>query len=488
MDKALRKEMRADKWEKAISNLSTYATCAQGPVSYVNEKEAENAVTILRSLPRGHLVGSWAGEFVSSRICKFVEGSLLKKTDSYHLYQVHGMVSQYLNGKINESLQILLADSTPEGIALMSPWLLIFGKETTQKFTGERIEFFLCVLEEKLAVITSDAISQAHTAIISISDLEASRASFSSILGSKITKHISMGSKDLITASATVITSIFTKGDYCDYFPFLDTIGAVDKLASILENCHDPMIQTNVSTSLAKLAEFGSPSTVDKVLHSIPMNRLSVGSEISQNHAIITSKAFYELGSATENGSLQPGTLNFLPWQARLSLEKFVLSDRNVSFWPNGGPQIRDMILESLLIKPTLGAPTTGNPDNTMRSESAFLLMKLACSGGEPCVRKFLDYNIILDLVKMMQCNISDLQDSAYTALHQMLFGHGGIPILNRILQMGLVEKLVHSIDSQSEKTREVNVHCVLDVVELGNKACLERLLFFATGGEACKG
>ena len=49
MGKALRKETRAEKWEKAITNLSTFATCAPGPVSYVNEKEAENTLTIFGS-------------------------------------------------------------------------------------------------------------------------------------------------------------------------------------------------------------------------------------------------------------------------------------------------------------------------------------------------------------------------------------------------------------------------------------------------------
>ncbi|KAJ6342507.1 hypothetical protein OIU78_010440 [Salix suchowensis] len=49
MGKALRKEVRAEKWEKAITNLSTFATCAPGPVSYVNEKEAESTLTIFGS-------------------------------------------------------------------------------------------------------------------------------------------------------------------------------------------------------------------------------------------------------------------------------------------------------------------------------------------------------------------------------------------------------------------------------------------------------
>lgn len=111
-----------------------------------------------------------------------------------------------------------------------------------------------------------------------------------------------------------------------------------------------------------------------------------------------------------------------------------------------------------------------------MKSQSAFLLMKLACSGGEPCTKKFLEYDIIPELVKMMQNSSTELQDAAYTALHQMLFGSGGVLILNRILRMGLVERMVQSLESRSTKTREVNGQCLLDIVELGNKACLERV------------
>jgi hypothetical protein len=38
---ALVKESRVKKWEKTISNLPTYATCAPGLVSYVNEKDVD---------------------------------------------------------------------------------------------------------------------------------------------------------------------------------------------------------------------------------------------------------------------------------------------------------------------------------------------------------------------------------------------------------------------------------------------------------------
>lgn len=83
---------------------------------------------------------------------------------------------------------------------------------------------------------------------------------------------------------------------------------------------------------------------------------------------------------------------------------------------------------------------------NGARSLSAFILMKLAFAGGEPFIRKFIEFDIILDLVKMMHCNDEELQDSACTALHQIIFGGGNL-ILNRILQMDLIEKLVCCLD-----------------------------------------
>jgi hypothetical protein len=103
--------------------------------------------------------------------------------------------------------------------------------------------------------------------------------------------------------------------------------------------------------------------------------------------------------------------------------------------------------------------------------------MKLAFSGGEPCIKKFLEHDIVPELVKMMQCNVVELQDSAYTALHQMLFSNGGILVLNNIFETGFVDRMVQSVDSKSIKTQEVNVHCILDLVELGNKSCLEQML-----------
>ncbi|RVW30856.1 hypothetical protein CK203_110521 [Vitis vinifera] len=438
-----------------------------GPVSYVNEKEAENTLTIFRSFEFSleAMPEDSRRLFIALAALSWAEPVPEACLESV---LVHDMVSLYLDCRTHDS----------------------------------RTEFCLSGLEEKQAAITLEAIIQALMASESISELEASRASFSSILGPRIENLISSDSQDLIAVTAEAVTIIFSKSDYQKYFPSLETTGAVEKLASILENCEDLMIQTNISIVLAKLAEFGSLDTVDKVLQSILINQLAdllspnneEWHEIAQHHAIVTLKAFYEVGGPPANGSLQPGNLNLLPWQARLSLERFVLSDISIPLAPKpqtfeylihklldhdikqvleamqdlipivekaGDSRIRKMILQSPLIKRLSELLQYGHSEqNTIRSESAFLLTKLACS---------------------------ELQDSSYTALHQMLFGNGGVLIINRMLQMGLIERLAHSLEGKSMKTREVNMHCILDIVELGSKACLERMLSLQVGGEACE-
>ncbi|XP_015871336.3 uncharacterized protein LOC107408445 [Ziziphus jujuba] len=587
MGKALRKETRGEKWEQAITNLSTYATCAEGPVSYVNEKEAENKLTIFGSfefsldampedsrklfialaalsweepVPEACVEGIWSvlgQESLFSLVeRKLVEGSLLMKMETEPLYLVHDMVSLYLGSKLKDSIEIILNQSTLEGTAGICPWLLIFGKENVKTLSEQKIVHFLSA-EAKLAVITLKSIIQVMMASKSISELEASRASFSGILGPRISDLISTKSESVIAASAEAITNIFSNSDYSNYFPPLEATDIVSTMASILENCEDPTIQTSISIVLAKLAEFGSTETVNKVLEAIPFNRmadlltpnaeewhesmftilmsltkagkskavekmfaseidkhlvklLANGSDVAQNHAIVTLKTFYELGGRPENGSLRLTNLDLLPWQARLRLERYLKSDGNVPFSPvpqiledlihklvdsdkkkmseaaqdlipiveqAGEPIIRDKILKSPLIKRLSELLQYEHSEkNSMKSQSAFLLMKLACSGGEPCIRKFLEYDIVPELVKMMHCSIAEMQDTAYTALHQMLFGNGGVLILNQILQMHLVERMAQSLEGRSVKTREVNMNCLLDIVELGNKACLEHI------------
>lgn len=190
-----------------------------------------------------------------------------------------------------------------------------------------------------------------------ISDFEASRATFVGILGPRIEGLISSGSQGLVAVSAEAITNIFNRSDYCNYFPSFESTGAVEKLSLILENCEDPKIQSNILIVLAKLAEFGSSETVNKVLQSIHFNQLADllspdaeewhesmftilmsltiagkskavermiaceidknlikllenGTEVVQHHAIATLKAFYELGGCPTNGSFQPTNLN----------------------------------------------------------------------------------------------------------------------------------------------------------------------------------
>lgn len=62
-------------------------------------------------------------------ICKLVEESLLMKSDSDASYQVHDMVSLYLDGKVTDSIRILLEEPLPEASASFCSWLIASGKE-----------------------------------------------------------------------------------------------------------------------------------------------------------------------------------------------------------------------------------------------------------------------------------------------------------------------------------------------------------------------
>ncbi|CAO2037601.1 unnamed protein product [Urochloa humidicola] len=159
MGKALRKETRVEKWEKAISNLSTYATCAPGPVSYVNEKDVESTLTIFGSfeysleampensrslfmvlaaisweepVPEACLESIWSAllqdSLFSLVVSKLVEGSLIIKLEDQLLYHVHDMVSLYLENKTNDALRTLLSESISDCAALVAPWLFVFGR------------------------------------------------------------------------------------------------------------------------------------------------------------------------------------------------------------------------------------------------------------------------------------------------------------------------------------------------------------------------
>ena len=76
----------------------------------------------------------------------------------------------------------------------------------------------------------------------------------------------------------------------------------------------------------------------------------------------------------------------------------------------------------------------------------------------------------------MMRRNNEELQELAYTALHQIIFGGGNL-VLNRILQMGLIEKLVRCLDRKFLKTKELTMLFLVDIVEVGTKPCIERMI-----------
>ncbi|XP_068652467.1 uncharacterized protein [Aristolochia californica] len=585
MGRALRKETSPDKWIKAISNLTTYATCARGPVSYVNEKGTETvfgsfefsleampedsrrlfivlaAISWVEAVPEACLEALWVvlgqDDMFPLVICKLVEGSLLIKTESYPMYHVHDMVSLYLNTKVNDAINILLIEASAECSASVAPWLFVFGKNTVTAIAEQKMKFFLDELEQKQVAITLEAIDHALMASKSIPELEASSASFRNILGPRIVRLISMGSPDIIASAAKAISNIFSRNDYCEYVLPLENMGGIDKLTAVLEASEDPVIETNVSAVLARLSECGSPETVDKILMSVPINRLAdllvpnseewhesvfmtlmsltkagkskavekmyssgvdkklvrlleVGSDVSQHHAMIMLKTLYELGGSVADGHFRAGTISLLPWHARFTLERFVLPERNIPFSLKlqsfedlvhkiverdnescleamqelipimeraGEPAIRDKILQSPLVERlSVLLQYASHEQNQVRLQAAFVLMKLVCSGGEPCIQKILEYDIVHALVMMMQCNKPELQESAYSTIHQMLFTQGGPLISARIFQTGLVERLGHSLDSKAVKTKELCAHCLLDLVQLGNKQFMERI------------
>ncbi|OAY82954.1 Apoptotic protease-activating factor 1 [Ananas comosus] len=589
MGKTLRKETSVGKWERAISDLSTHATCAPGPVPYVNEKEVETTLTIFGSfefsleampehsrrffvllaaiswaepVPEACVEALWSvlrqDSLFPLVVCKLVEGSLLIKLESQLLYHVHDMVSLYLDNKTSEAMENLLVKSSHETAALIAPWLLIFGKETVQDIAEEKLNSFLTSLQDREVVMILKSTIHSLMASKSISQLEASRLRFSRVITPRISELISVGSPNLLVSASKAITIIFIQEDYCVLAKSLEEKSSVDKLLNLFEDSNDISTVIAVSTVVAKLAEFASSPTIDKILTSIPMNQIAEflsadaeewhdnifmtilsltkagkskavemmiesgvdkklltllenGSEIAQHHSIVTLKTFYELGGPLEQGCLKPGTLNHLPWHVRLSLERLVLSDRNISPLPKsqafeallskiltrdskeivealqglipivekaGDERIRDLILGSQLIERLVVLLQHGGIDQTQaRSESAFLVMKLACSGGEPFIRRFLELDIVLELVKMMQCNIEELQDSAYTALHQIIFAKGGSLVVNKILQLGLIEKLVNSLERKCLKTKEVSLLFIVDIVEAGSKPCIEKML-----------
>ncbi|VAI56998.1 unnamed protein product [Triticum turgidum subsp. durum] len=588
LGKALRKETRMEKWEKAISNLSTYATCAPGPVSYVNEKEVETTLTIFGSfefsleampensrrffmvlaaisweepVPEACLESVWSALVQDSLfpivVSKLVEGSLIIKLEYQSMYHMHDMVFLYLENKANDAAHTLLTDSFPEYAALVAPWLFIFGKETVKGPAEQKMRSFFSLLEFMEIEILLGSTTQALMACKSIPEFEASRLGFSKMLGPRIAELISVGSQALIVAVTKAITVVFFQGDYANLAQSIETAGSVDKLICVLRGYVDSSSLANVSAVLAKVSEHVSAKTADEILSSIPMDKiaellspeneewheivfttlaslikvgnlmaveimieagvdkkllvlLGCSSEISQHHAIIMLKTFCELGAPLKE-CMGPGLLIHLPWHARLALERFVLSDQNVAPSPKpqyfevllhrilqtdskdiieaiqgllplaeraNDPRVQDLLLGSNLCDRLAFLLQRREPENNqVRSQTAFLVMKLACTGAEPYIRRFLELNIVHELIAMMQSSTNDLQDSAYHALHQIVYAKGGSLVLQRFLQLGTIEKLVNLLDRKCVKTKDLTVQLLVDIVAVGTKPCIQRML-----------
>lgn len=594
--KALRKETRAEKWEKALSDLQKYATYAPVPVPYLNEKEAENAATVYGSfefsleamachardlftafaalswvepVPEVCLEAVWSalGQdstflLVASKLIEsslLSKGSLFTKAETYMMYHVHDMISLYLENKVHDAVKMLLMDTISEASAAVAPWLFVFGKEETKKAAEKKLKDFLRSVHERQVVVTLEAIVQALQASKSVTELEASSVNFRCLVGPEIVYLISEGSDNIIAAVARSMSNFFCLEDYMQYMESLESVDIIEKLTKLLETCDDPVVQTDVAMVLSRLAECGNEDMANEVLMRIPMKKLvdlldpdieelhdnllktlmilakagkekavekmfmagmerkligllENGSEVAQHRAVITLKSFSELGgSDLVHGFLRSGIMEHLPWNARFSLEKLTNSERAIPSLPKRQavedlasnildknninamdamqnllsivekadvPEIREMILQTALVENLAKQLQHILSDkNRIKSEAIFVLMKLGSSGGEPCIRKILKFDIIQDLISLMSCKSPELQDTAYTALHQLMLGAGGNLVVDRILETSQIEKLTQLLESRSLKINEISMQCLEDLVVLGGKACIERML-----------
>jgi hypothetical protein len=288
----------------------------------------------------------------------------------------------------------------------------------------------------------------------------------------------------------------------------------IDRMTDLLSPENEHWHET-VFATLTSLTKVGKLKAVETMIESGVDKKLLVllgnGSEISQHHSIVMLKTFCELGAPLQ-GCMGPGVLIHLPWHARMSLERFVLFDQSVP--PSPKPQrsfevilhkilqednkgiieaiqgllplaemandsrVQDLLLGSNLFdRLALLLQRREVESNQVRTQTAFLVTKLACTGGEPYVHRFLELNIVHGLMDMMHCNIDELQDSAYYALQQIVFAKGGSLVLQRFLQLGTIEKLVSLLDRKSIKTKELAMQLLVDIAEVGTKPCIERML-----------
>ncbi|KAJ8637642.1 hypothetical protein MRB53_011909 [Persea americana] len=228
-------------------------------------------------------------------------------------------------------------------------------------------------------------------------------------------------------------------------------------------------------------------SGVDKKL----IRLLEKGSDVAQHHAIITLKMFYELGGPLAHESLRPGMLTLLPWHARLSLERFVLSDRNIPPSPKpqtfvdlvhkildtdnnqvfeamqelipiiekaSDPRIRDMILQSPLVERLGALLQYGHSEqNRIRSESAFVLMKLACSGGsKTCVERIFSSQVVEKLVALEKTG-GGFSDTVVSFLKGMDKCKHLSTAERRVMKQQVVRKVRAAVKGHRFETRIVN-------------------------------
>ncbi|XP_024540053.1 uncharacterized protein LOC9634115 [Selaginella moellendorffii] len=313
--------------------------------------------------------------------------------------------------------------------------------------------------------------------------------------------------------------------------PLKEVVELLDPRA---EETHNPVID-----SLMTLARAGEEVAVREIFLAGAGKKLEEmllsGSEIAQQRAIVALKSFHELGGSSVQGFLRGSGILLrreLPWQAKLSLERLTVLDRKSSFnqrssssapakrhWiaqkvavlrdgseieqlraiqelapameraEAGDPQLLDSILSTSLIEvlaAKLDQAASPSPassssrqikhaSNRIKSEACFALVKLS-AGGSRCIKVMIKAKVVDNLVVAMACSASSaLQEAAYSALHNLVFT-GRRLVTDQILRGGggnLVDRVLGLLDAGFQ----IGLYCVQDLVEIGGKDCIERLL-----------
>ncbi|KAJ7295942.1 hypothetical protein O6H91_11G039300 [Diphasiastrum complanatum] len=490
---------------------------------------------------------------------RLLEGSLLERANSDLLYRVHDMVALFLETRATRAVQLLLTDPDLVAQAAVAPWLFAFGNITTQQVAESTLVRVLRSDEKLLPVRALWTVVDVLSASNTVTELQTISYNFTNLVGPEFVRLLSLDTVDLTSAVARCTANCFTVKDYMYNTNSLVEAGAIEKLAFLVKHHQDALVKHDAANVLARLVEFMNFDNFEDVLKTVPVKEvvelldpnleethervinalmrlakvgeevavkqiftagidrklaamLESGSELAQRRAIVAIKSFHEVGGSKAVGNfLRSGILNRIPWQARLSLERFNKLDRGSSFevLPKrqtlerlaaileagseeekidaiqdmipivekaDNPDMKDMILKAGIVESLSKLLQLSTEDFRVKSEASFALTKLSCSGGEACIRRMIKAKVVESLVEMMNAPSKEILDTAYSTLHDMI-ETGRHLITDRILQANLTEKLLVLLDGPIQNSIQIGLQCVQDLVLMGGKQCIERLL-----------